>query len=90
MVLLEAMACGLPGVCFTFPCGPKDVIEDGKNGLLVPEGDIPALAGAMERLMRDQALRERMSMAAREIIRTYSEEKVMQQWIQCFNSLLGR
>lgn len=90
MVLLEAMTCGLPGVCFTFPCGPKDVIEDGKNGLLVPEGDIPALAGAMERLMRDQALRERMSMAAREIIRTYSEEKVMQQWIQCFNSLLGR
>lgn len=90
MVLLEAMACGLPGVCFTFPCGPKDVIEDGKNGLLVPEGDIPALAGAMERLMRDQALRERMSTAAREIIRTYSEEKVMQQWIQCFNSLLGR
>ena len=90
MVLLEAMACGLPGVCFTFPCGPKDVIEDGKNGLLVPEGDIPALAVAMERLMRDQALRERMSTAAREIIRTYSEEKVMQQWIQCFNSLLGR
>ena len=90
MVLLEAMACGLPGVCFTFPCGPKDVIEDGKYGLLVPEGDIPALAGAMERLMRDQALRDRMSTAAREIIRTYSEEKVMQQWIQCFNSLLGR
>ena len=90
MVLLEAMACGLPGVCFTFPCGPKDVIEDGKYGLLVPEGDIPALAGAMERLMRDQALRERMSTAAREISRTYSEEKVMQQWIQCFNSLLGR
>ena len=88
MVLLEAMACGLPGVCFTFPCGPKDVIEDGKNGLLVPEGDIPALAGAMERLMRDQALRERMSTAAREIIRTYSEEKVMQQWIQCFQGLM--
>ena len=88
MVLLEAMACGLPGVCFTFPCGPKDVIEDGKNGLLVPEGDIPALAVAMERLMRDQALRERMSMAAREIIRTYSEEKVMQQWIQCFQGLM--
>ena len=88
MVLLEAMACGLPGVCFTFPCGPGDIIRDGENGLLVPEGDIPALSSAMARLMRDPSLRERMSAKAREIVDVYSEEKVMQQWIQCFQRLL--
>ena len=88
MVLLEAMACGLPGVCFTFPCGPRDIIENEENGLLVPEGDIPALAKAMERLMRDPALRQRLSARAREIIETYSEQNVMQQWIQCFQTLL--
>ena len=90
MVLIEAMASGLPGVCFTFPCGPRDIIENEENGLLVPEGDIPALAEAMERLMRDPALRKRMSAKAREITDTYSEQNVMQQWIQCFNSLLSR
>lgn len=90
MVLIEAMACGLPAVCFTFPCGPRDIIENEENGLLVPEGDIPALAEAMERLMRDPALRKRMSAKAREITDTYSEQNVMQQWIQCFNSLLSR
>ena len=88
MVLLEAMACGLPGVCFTFPCGPRDIIENEENGLLVPERDIPALAKAMERLMRDPALRQRLSARAREIIETYSEQNVMQQWIQCFQTLL--
>jgi glycosyltransferase involved in cell wall biosynthesis len=75
-------------VCFTFPCGPGDIIRDGENGLLVPEGDIPALSSAMARLMRDPSLRERMSAKAREIVDVYSEEKVMQQWIQCFQRLL--
>lgn len=88
MVLIEAMACGLPGVCFTFPCGPRDILEDGVNGRLVAEGDIPALARAMENLMRDHALRAHMSARAREVTETYSEEKVMQQWTECFNSLL--
>ncbi len=88
MVLIEAMACGLPGVCFDFPCGPRDILQDGENGRIVPEGDIPALAKAMEELMADEALRSRMSECAAEVTRTYSEEKVMQQWIQCFESLV--
>lgn len=90
MVLIESMACGLPGICFTFPCGPRDIIEDGTNGLLVPEGDIPALAQAIEKLMRGHALREQMSSCAKEVTQTYSEEKVMQQWTACFNSLVSQ
>lgn len=88
MVLIEAMACGLPAVCFAFPCGPRDIIEDGTNGLIVSEGDIPALAQAIEKLMREQTLREQMSFRAKEVTRTYSEEKVMQQWIACFNNIV--
>lgn len=88
MVLIEAMACGAPGVCFDFKCGPKDIIRDGENGLIVPEGDIPALARAMARLMRDDALRARMSDRAREVTETYSEENVMEQWEKCFQDLL--
>lgn len=88
MVLIEAMACGAPGVCFDFKCGPKDIIRDGENGLIVPEGDVPALARAMERLMRDDALRAQMSARAREVTETYSEENVMKQWEKCFQDLL--
>lgn len=88
MVLIEAMACGASGVCFDFKCGPKDIIRDGENGLIVPEGDIPALARAMERLMRDDALRAQMSARARAVTETYSEENVMKQWEKCFQDLL--
>jgi glycosyltransferase involved in cell wall biosynthesis len=88
MVLIEAMACGLPGVCFGFKCGPRDIIQDGVNGQIVPEGDVPALAKAMEGLMRDEALRTRMGEEARKVTQTYSEQNVMEQWQKCFDSLL--
>ncbi|MBR1678256.1 MAG: glycosyltransferase family 4 protein, partial [Bacteroidales bacterium] len=87
MVMIEAMACGLPVVSFNYPCGPKDIIREGENGLIVPEGDILALAEAMGRLMADTALREQMSEAARDVTRTYSEENVMNQWKLCFENL---
>ena len=87
MVLIEAMACGLPGVCFGFKCGPRDIIKDGVNGRIVPEGDIPALAKALEELMRDDALRGRMSAEARKVTQTFSEQKVMDRWKRCFDSL---
>jgi glycosyltransferase involved in cell wall biosynthesis len=88
MVLIEAMSCGLPGVCFDFKCGPKDIIRDGENGLLVSEGDVPGLAKAMERLMLDESLRTRMSGEALGIRESYSEKKVMEQWVNCFRSIL--
>ena len=87
MVMIEAMACGLPVVSFGFKCGPRDIIREGRNGLVVPEDDIPALASAMARLMTDDALRERMSQEAPQVVGTYSEESVMQLWKQCFDSL---
>ena len=85
MVMIEAMACGLPAVCFTFLCGPRDIIHPGENGLTAPEGDIPALAAQMQRLMEDPALLAHMSQGARTISKTYSEESVMRQWEQLFN-----
>lgn len=88
MVLLEAMSCGLPGVCFDFKCGPKDIIRDGENGVLVSEGDVPGLAKAMERLMLDESLRTRMSGEALGIREPYSEKRVMEQWENCFKSIL--
>ena len=42
--IAEAMACGVPAVSFACPCGPKDIIRDGEDGLLVENGKTEELA----------------------------------------------
>lgn len=90
MVMIEAMACGLPVVSFDYKCGPKDIIHPGTNGLLVPNGDIRALAHAMMEVMADEAYRKMLSQNARKVVDTYSEEAVMSQWIRLFTSITAK
>ena len=90
MVMIESMACGLPVVSFDYKCGPKDIIQHGINGLLVPEGDIKALANAMMEVMTDETYRRMLSRNARKVVDTYSEEAVMEQWIRLFTSITAR
>ena len=90
MVMIEAMACGLPVVAFDFKCGPKDIIREGENGLIIRNGDIKALAEGMMRLMGDDECRKRMSQNARKIVDTYSEKTVMEKWIGLFNNLTAK
>lgn len=89
MVMIEAMACGLPAVCFDFKCGPRDIIVEGENGLIVPDGDIEGLAEAIVRLMRDEELRKRMGENAKRVVETYSEERVMGQWINLYEETIA-
>ena len=65
MVMVEAMACGLPVVAYRIP-GVVDVIDDGVTGLLVEEHDTAAHAAACRRLLEDAAQRERLATAGRE------------------------
>lgn len=90
MVMIEAMACGLPVVAFDFKCGPKDIICEGENGLIIPNGDIKALAEGIIKLMEDTNCRKRMSANARKIVDTYSEKTVMNKWMGLFNNLTGK
>lgn len=87
MVMIEAMACGLPVVSFDFKCGPKDIISHGENGLIVRDGDIDGLAAAMMRLMDDEEYRNILSVNARKVTATYSEEAVMAQWMNLFTQV---
>lgn len=90
MVLVEAMACSVPVVAFACQCGPKDIIQDGVNGLLVKDGDIEGLANAMMRLMENEEERKAMGRNARRVTETYSEASVMKRWMELFNSLTGK
>ena len=89
MVLVEAMACGVPAIAFDCQCGPKDIIRHGENGLLVRNGDIEGLAAAMMKLMDDEAYRQRLSDKAKGVISTYAEETVMKQWMTLFTTLVN-
>ena len=87
MVMIEAMACGLPAVCFDFKCGPRDIIVEGENGLIVPDGNVEALAEAMVRLMKDDELRKRMGENAKKVVEKYSEDRVMGLWVNLYEEI---
>lgn len=87
MVLIEAMSCGLPAICFDFPCGPKDLIEDGINGFLVENNNIRLLAEKIELLIRNQNLRLKFSENARQIKDKFSEERIMALWTAFFSDV---
>jgi glycosyltransferase involved in cell wall biosynthesis len=88
-VLLEAMALEVP-VAATRVAGVPRLVEDRENGLLMEPGSVPELAGALGRLLRDQALRTALGGAGRRTIeRRYSFAVRMQKVRAVYDALLG-
>jgi glycosyltransferase involved in cell wall biosynthesis len=84
MVLVEAMACGLPVVSFDCPCGPKDIVKDNEDGILVENGNIEALCASLIRLMDDNSLRLIMSEAGQKNARRFGIEQIAERWKSLF------
>jgi glycosyltransferase involved in cell wall biosynthesis len=78
--LLEAMASGLPVVAFDCPSGPAEIIEHGRNGLLVEAGDVSRLAAALDRIMSSPEERARIGESAREIAVRLAPERILPRW----------
>lgn len=87
LAILEAMSCGIPVVSFACPCGPRDMIESGENGFLIPKDDVETLADKLVYLMRHPEERKEMGKNAYESSNNFSQEKVMKQWINLFEGL---
>lgn len=88
-VLIEAAACGRPVVATDVP-GCREIVRHGENGLLVPARDSQALAEALQQLILDPALRQRMGRRGREIVEAeFSVAKVASATLAVYRSLLA-
>jgi len=85
--LLEAMAMGLP-VISTDCCGPREIIDHNVNGILVPRGDVDALTGAIEELIKDPKKREALTTEAQLVLERFNGEKIFQQWETLIDDLV--
>lgn len=87
MVLIEAMACGVPCVAFDCRCGPRDIIKDGEDGFLVENGDIKQFAKQLSVLIEDEQLRKQMGRNARHNIQRYDVSIIAKKWDELFKIL---
>ncbi len=77
LVLIEAMAAGVPVVA-TNVAGIRDVVRDEQTGLLVPAADVASLSAAIDRLLTDQPLRDRLIVAARrDVLARFTWDRVL-------------
>ena len=82
MTLGEALANGCPVVSFDCDHGPSEILEDGKYGLLAPEGNVAVLTGEIARVLDDDALRRGLAAKGLERVRTFSPEKIAPLWLE--------
>lgn len=87
LVLAEAMSCGLPCISFDCPYGPRDIITDREDGILVENGNVELLAQQLELLMSKPSLRQNMGLKAAKNIARYKPESIMNQWESLFYSI---
>ncbi|MFI1096543.1 glycosyltransferase family 4 protein [Streptomyces sp. NPDC020917] len=88
MTLVEAMRVGLPVVSTDCPLGPREIVQDGVNGLLVPPRDVDAIAAALLSLIDDDERRKAMGRAAYASSTAYDPARIADRHLQLFQDLL--
>lgn len=90
MTIVEAMRCGVPVVSTNCPHGPREIIEDGVDGRLVPVGDVDAIADALLALINDDDLRRRTGQAALAASARFDPARIAERHEALFTELVGR
>jgi glycosyltransferase involved in cell wall biosynthesis len=87
LILLEAMGAGMGVVAFDCPTGPSDVIDDRRNGRLVPPRDVDAFAAALKEMIEDETLRRSCAATAIETAHDYTMEAIGPRWAELLAEL---
>lgn len=87
LVLIEAMAVGLPCVAFACPAGPKDIVSDHQDGLLVERNNVRKLADAINYLIEHDEVRQRYAAQAIINSRRYNLDNIMKMWMSLFDNI---
>src|SRR5690606_29701346 len=87
MVLIEAMACGLPVVAYDCPDGPAEIITPGEDGFLVENEDVEKMAEKIILLIEDEKLRKELGENARKNVQRFAADVIMQKWEDLFTKL---
>lgn len=87
LMIVEAMAAGLPVVSYDCPCSPRDLIHDGESGYVVAQEDEEAMADRICKLIEDEGLRNNMGEKSWEASTSYGLDTVAQQWMNLFEEL---
>ena len=88
--LCEAMACGLPVIATDCPSGPRELINGGTAGMLVPVDDVDALACAIKRLASDESLRRKLGESAKHVSERFGVERIMKEWDELLYEVIER
>jgi len=88
LVIVEAMACGLPVVAFDCENGPRSIMTDGEEGYLVPAFNVDLFADRLKKLMSDEDLRKRMGEKGQKKSQCYHIDSIGKQWKQLFDELM--
>ena len=87
LVLIEAMAMGLPIVSYDTPTGPADIISHEKTGLLVPYMNVEALGEALDKVMLDEDLRKKFHEESLKEVEKFSVKSIVDKWEEVFKTL---
>jgi len=87
VVLLETLACGTPVITTSCETGTIEIINNRKNGLLIPVEDEEALKVAMEKLFNDRELYKKLKTNAQKSIERFDVKNIVKEWLELFEEI---
>ena len=87
LVLIEGLFFDLPEVSFDCPCGPEEIIENGKNGFIIKDFNKIRFAEKLSELMENDKMQEEFSVRSKELSRKYLPENILPQWEKLFEKI---